>query len=82
MKYLFLLCDYTITHYIYMISVVAIFFVTKIRSFRATKINKNQGSIFKDNWYQLDCQLLSIQRLTFVFALMKCSKSRIWRAKP
>ena len=46
---------------------------TKIRSFRATKINKNQGLIFKDNYCQFGCQLLSIQRLTFVFALMKCS---------
>ena len=45
---------------------------TKIRSFRATKINKNQGLIFKDNSRQLRRQLLSIQRLTFVFALMKC----------
>ena len=25
---------------------------TKIRSFRATKINKNQGLIFKDNYCQ------------------------------
>ena len=46
---------------------------TKIRSFRATKINKNRVLIFKDNYCQLGCQLSSIHRLTFVFALMKCS---------
>ena len=27
---------------------------TKIRSFRATKINKNRGLFFKDNWCQLN----------------------------
>ncbi len=41
---------------------------TKIRSFRATKINKNRELIFKDNYCQLGCQLSSIHRLTFVFA--------------
>ena len=30
---------------------------TKIRSFRATKINKNRGLIFKDNYCQFGCQL-------------------------
>ena len=41
---------------------------TRIRSFRATKINKNRGLIFKDNYCQLRRQFVSIQRLTFVFA--------------
>ena len=40
---------------------------TKIRSFRATKINKNRGLIFKDNYCQFGCQLSSILRLTFVW---------------
>ena len=40
---------------------------------RATKIIKNRGLIFKDNYCQLRRQFVSIQRLTFVFALMKCS---------
>ena len=34
---------------------------TKIRSFRATKINKNQGLIFKVNSRQLRRQLFTIQ---------------------
>ena len=38
-----------------------LFFETKIRSFRATKINKNRGLIFKDNYCQLRRQCVSIQ---------------------
>ena len=36
---------------------------TKIRSYRAIKIFKNQGLYFYDNYRQLQYQLLSIQGL-------------------
>ena len=47
-----------------------LFFETKIRSFRATKINKNRGLIFKDNYCQLGCQFLSIRRGVILLCLM------------